>query len=36
VTVNMPVQVQDNRSATEFARVASAELAWAARFGGGK
>lgn len=34
VTVNMPVQVQDNRSATEFARVASSELAWNARFTG--
>jgi TP901 family phage tail tape measure protein len=34
VTVNMPVQVQDNRSAGEFARVASSELAWNARFTG--
>lgn len=32
VNVNMPVQVQDNRSAAEFARVASAEIAWRARF----
>ncbi|MGB3443894.1 MAG: phage tail tape measure protein [Actinophytocola sp.] len=34
VTVNMPVQVQDNRSAYEFARVASSDIAWAARFSG--
>jgi TP901 family phage tail tape measure protein len=32
LTVNMPVQVQDNRSAAEFARVASSELAFRARF----
>lgn len=34
VTVNMPVSVQDNRSAAEFARVASSELAFRARFAG--
>jgi TP901 family phage tail tape measure protein len=34
VTVNMPVQVQDNRSAYEFARVSSAEIAWQQRFVG--
>lgn len=33
VTVNMPVSVQDNRSASEFARVASSQVAWEARFG---
>lgn len=32
MTVNMPVQVQDNRSAYEFARVSSAEIAWQQRF----
>lgn len=32
VTVNMPVSVQDNRSAAEFARIASAELAFRARY----
>jgi TP901 family phage tail tape measure protein len=32
VTVNVPVQVQDNRSAFEVARVTSAEVAWAQRF----
>jgi TP901 family phage tail tape measure protein len=32
--VNMPVTVQDNRSAYEVARVASSEIAFAARFGG--
>lgn len=34
VNINMPVQVQDNRSATEFARVASAAIAWEQRFTG--
>lgn len=32
--VNMPISVQDNRSAYEVARVASSEIAFAARFGG--
>lgn len=32
--VNMPISVQDNRSAYEVARVASSQLAFAARFGG--
>lgn len=34
VSISMPVQVQDNRSAAEFARVASAEIAWQQRFAG--
>lgn len=32
--VNMPISVQDNRSAYEVARVASSQVAFAARFGG--